>query len=352
MSKFWNPLVSQLTPYVPGEQPAIRDLIKLNTNECPYGPSPVALVAIREAADDALRLYPDPEARDLKDAIADNCQLPVDHIFVGNGSDEILAHTFFALLKHDKPLLFPGISYGFYPVYCRLYGIEAKPVPLREDFSIAVDDYPPSNGGIVIANPNAPTGLLLPLADIEALVQRNPDSVVVIDEAYIDFGGQSAASLIPRYPNLLVIQTLSKSRALAGLRVGFALGQPPLIEGLERTKDSFNSFPLDRLAQAGAAAALRDTGYFQDLCRKVIDTRERLSRALKQLGFTVVPSAANFVFTSHPRHAAADLAARLRAASIIVRHFDKPGIENYLRISIGTDSEIDRLIAVLEDITA
>jgi histidinol-phosphate aminotransferase len=350
MSQFWSDIVHQLTPYVPGEQPKMSKLIKLNTNECPYGPSPKALAAIREAVSDDLRLYPDPQADALKQALANYFELAPENVFVGNGSDEILAHTFHGLLKHEAPVLFPDISYSFYPVYCRLYDINAEPVALRADFSIAVEDYARPNGGVILPNPNAPTGRLLSLAEIEQLLQANPNSVVVIDEAYIDFGGESAAALVPRYPNLLVIQTLSKSRALAGLRVGFALGDPALIEALVRVKDSFNSYPLDRPAIQGAVAAMKDREYFEDLCARVIATRGRLTSGLEGLGFSVIPSQANFVFTTHPKHQAADIAARLRQDSIIVRHFRQPRIDNHLRITVGTDEEIQQLLESLQRI--
>ncbi|MGQ9424771.1 histidinol-phosphate transaminase [Gilvimarinus sp. F26214L] len=352
MSQYWSDIVHQLTPYVPGEQPKLSNLVKLNTNESPYGPSPAVIAAMQAALGDELRLYPDPGSDGLKRAIARYYDLQPEQVFVGNGSDEILAHTFKALLKHREPLLFPDISYSFYPVYCKLYEIEARPVPLRDDFSIAVDDFHSPNGGVILPNPNAPTGRLLPLSDIEALLQANSQSVVVIDEAYIDFGGESAASLVTRYPNLLVIQTLSKSRALAGLRVGFALGDAGLIEGLERVKDSFNSYPLGRVAQAGAIAAMEDREYFETTCAKVIATRETLSAGLTKLGFEVIPSAANFVFTRRPGWGAADLAARLREDGIIVRHFRQPRVEDYLRISVGTDAEIERLLASLQHILA
>ncbi|GHD66253.1 histidinol-phosphate transaminase [Jeongeupia chitinilytica] len=347
MSRFWSPIVHTLTPYVPGEQPKLQKLVKLNTNENPYGPSPAVLAAMHEANSDALRLYPDPNADQLKDAIAAYHGLGREHVFVGNGSDEVLAHAFCALLKHDKPLLFPDISYSFYPVYCGLYQIDYRTVPLNDAFEIDVADYEGDAGAIIFPNPNAPTGRLLPLADIERLLQRQPDVVVVIDEAYIDFGGDSAIALIERYPNLLVVQTLSKSRSLAGLRVGFALGHLQLIEALERVKNSFNSYPLDRLAIVGASASFGDEAYFRATCDKVIASRERLGAALASLGFDVLPSAANFVFARHPQHDAGRLAAGLREHGVIVRHFKAPRIDQHLRISIGTDAECDALIAAL-----
>lgn len=352
MSRYWSDLVHRLTPYVPGEQPQGTDLIKLNTNENPYPPSPRVIDAIRAAADASLRLYPEPTGTALREAVARRYGVDVDQVFVGNGSDEVLAHTFAALLKQEKPLLFPDITYSFYPVYCGLYGIEYRTVPLTDDFEIRVADYAVPNGGIILANPNAPTGRALPLKDIEALLDNSPDSVVVVDEAYVDFGGESAVPLVARYPNLLVIQTVSKSRALAGLRVGFAIGQQHLIEGLVRVKDSFNSYPLDRLALAGAVASLKDEAYFDDTRRAVMATRERLSTDLREKGFEVLPSAANFVFVRHPQHAAAELAAALRGRGIIVRHFSQPRIENYLRISVGTDDECTALTEALTAILA
>ena len=353
MSKYWSPLVRSLTPYVPGEQPRLAKLVKLNTNENPYGPSPRVLAALAQAANDDLRLYPDPEARLLKQAIAGAYGVAANQVFVGNGSDEVLAHTFLALLKQPEPLFFPDITYSFYPVYCRLYGIDSRSVPLSDDFQIAVEDYFSGGGAIILANPNAPTGCLLGLDQIERLLEARADAVVVIDEAYIDFGGPpipTAVPLIERHPNLLVVQTLSKSRSLAGLRVGFALGQAPLIEALERVKNSFNSYPLGRLAIAGAVAAIEDHAYFEQTCAAVINSREQLVRALAVLGFAVLPSQANFIFVRHPRHDAATLAAALRERGIVVRHFAAPRIAQFLRISIGSDAQCAALLAALEEL--
>lgn len=353
MSRYWSATVHSLTPYVPGEQPKLPNLIKLNTNENPYPPSPLALAAIRDAGDERLKLYPDPTAAALKDTIARHFDVHANQVFVGNGSDEVLAHVFLALLKHDAPLLFPDISYSFYPVYCGLYGIRYQTVPLTEQFDIAIDDYlrGPAPGGIIFPNPNAPTGKLLPLSAIERLARGRPDSVVVIDEAYVDFGGESAICLVDRHPNLLVVQTLSKSRSLAGLRVGFAVGHPDLIEALERVKDSFNSYPLDRLAQAGAIAAIDDVAHFEQTRQAIITSRETLTSELTALGFEVLPSAANFVFARHPAHAADQIAAALRERSIIVRHFRKPErIACFLRITIGTPAECTALVTALQAI--
>ncbi len=348
MSEFWSPVVHALKPYVPGEQPKLTNLIKLNTNENPYGPSPKVLAALQQQVADTLRLYPDPTGMALKQAVANHHGLTPAHVFVGNGSDEVLAHTFQALLKHEQPLLFPDITYSFYPVYCGLYGVTAQTIPLREDFSIAVEDYARPNGGIIFPNPNAPTGKLLALEAVEKLLQHHHKSVVVVDEAYIDFGGESAIALVKKYSNLLVIQTLSKSRSLAGLRVGFAVGHPALIEGLERVKDSFNSYPLDRFALAGAVAAIEDEEYFQSTCARIIKTRDDMTAGLKALGFEVIPSAANFVFARHPQRDAVAIAQFLRERSIIVRHFKLPRIDQHLRITVGTDAETLALLEALK----
>jgi histidinol-phosphate aminotransferase len=343
MSRFWSSVVHNLSPYVPGEQPKRDGLIKLNTNENPYPPSPRVLDAIASATD-RLRLYPDPRASRLREAIAARYRVTPEEVFVGNGSDEVLAHTFQALLKHDAPLLFPDVTYSFYPVYCRLYGVSCREVPLDAGMRVQITDYRQPCGAIVLANPNAPTGIALSRDAIEALVADHPDQVVVIDEAYVDFGGESAVPLVARYDNLLVIQTLSKSRSLAGLRVGFAIGQRPLIEALERVKDSFNSYPLDSLAIAGAVAAIEDDGWFQETRARVMASREALSRALSELGFEVLPSLANFVFARHARRGAAQLASELRERGVLVRYFSAPRTADFLRITVGTDEQCRRLI--------
>jgi histidinol-phosphate aminotransferase len=356
MSRFWSKVARDLTPYVPGEQPKIANLIKLNTNENPYPPSPKVLTAIQaELGADAarLRLYPDPNADLLKTAIAQCHGVTAQQVFVGNGSDEVLGHAFMALLKHEAPILFPDITYSFYPVYCGLYGVDYTTVPLADDFTINPADFcGRPNGGIIFPNPNAPTGCLLALDAIERILQANPDSVVVVDEAYVDFGGATAIPLVDRYDNLLVVHTLSKSRSLAGLRVGFAVGHPALIEALERVKNRFNSYPLDRLAIAGAVAAIEDEAHFEHCCRAVIASRDTLSANLAGLGFEVLPSAANFVFARHPQRDAGELAKALRDQSIIVRHFKLPRIDQFLRITVGTDDECQALIAALRQITA
>jgi histidinol-phosphate aminotransferase len=356
MSRFWSQVVRDLTPYVPGEQPRIANLVKLNTNENPYPPSPAVLAAIRaELGDDAarLRLYPDPNADLLKGAIARHHGIEARQVFVGNGSDEVLALAFQALLRHEAPLLFPDITYSFYPVYCGLYGVDHETVPLAADFSIDPAGYCGRRcGGVIFPNPNAPTGRLLALDAVERIVAANPDAVVVVDEAYVDFGGTSAIPLVARHDNLLVVHTLSKSRSLAGLRVGFAVGHPDLIEALERVKNSFNSYPLDRLAIVGAVAAIEDGAWFAECCDKVIATRDRLTADLSSLGFDVLPSAANFIFARHRQRDAAELAAALRQRGIIVRHFKLPRIDQFLRITVGTDAECAALAAALRDLLA
>ena len=350
MSRFWSKTVQELTPYVPGEQPKMTRLVKLNTNESPYGPSLKALSAIREVTNDTLRLYPDPNADALKQTIAAQNGLQANQVFVGNGSDEVLAHIFAALLKHEQPVLFPDITYSFYPVYCKLFGIASKQIPLDQNLRIRLDDYinESNNGGIIFPNPNAPTGQDIPRNEIRRLLENNRNSVVVIDEAYVDFGAESCIPLIKEFDNLVVVHTLSKSRALAGLRVGFALGHPELIEALERIKNSFNSYPLDRLALAGAIAAIEDTAHLAEVSRKVQASREKLVKELGLLGFETLPSQANFVFTKHPKHDAEQLAKSLREQSIIVRHFKLPRIDQYLRITIGKDEECTQLIEGLK----
>ncbi|MNH15370.1 Histidinol-phosphate aminotransferase [compost metagenome] len=302
---------------------------------------------MRGELNDNLRLYPDPNSDLLKQAVADYYGVKGNQVFLGNGSDEVLAHIFHGLFQHGAPLLFPDISYSFYPVYCGLYGIPFETVALDEQFQIRVEDYAKPNGGIIFPNPNAPTGCLLALEAIEQLLKANPQSVVVVDEAYIDFGGETAISLVDRYDNLLVTQTLSKSRSLAGLRVGLAVGHPDLIEALERIKNSFNSYPLDRMAIVGAAAAFEDRAYFDETCGKVIDSRQRLVGELSTRGFEVLPSAANFIFARHPQHDASELAAKLREQGVIVRHFKQERIAQFLRITIGTPEQNQALLDAL-----
>ena len=350
MSRYWSELAQGLSPYVPGEQPQIPGLVKLNTNESPFGPSPKALEAVRGAAADTLRLYPDPRSSDLRQALADYHKVAPEQVFVGNGSDEVLAHTFAALLKQPGPLLFPDITYSFYPVYCRLLGVEHETVPLDDDMRVRVDDYLDSGGAIIIANPNAPTGIALGRAEIARLARERSDVPVVIDEAYVDFGAETAIPLIADHPNLLVVQTMSKSRALAGLRVGYAIGDVGLIKALTRVKDSFNSYPLGRPAQAGAIASLEDEAWFQETRAAIIANRTHLATTLAGLGFDVLPSIANFVFARHPEHPGQALASALRERAVLVRHFSGARISDYLRITVGSVAELDKLTQALTEI--
>ncbi|MEC6741384.1 histidinol-phosphate transaminase [Acinetobacter baumannii] len=349
--RFWSPEVRELEPYVPGEQPKIQNLLKLNTNENPYPPSPKVVEAVQAVLHeqaDVLRLYPDPDATALKQAIAKQQDIDVSQVFVGNGSDEVLAHIFKAFFLQDEPILYPDITYSFYPVYSQFFGTKTKEIPLNENFEIDVRDYTQPNGGVIITNPNAPTSIALSLAEIEQVLQENPDRVVVIDEAYVDFGAESAVSLINRYENLVVCQTTSKSRSLAGLRVGFAIAQSHLIAALEAVKNSFNSYPIDRFAIAAAVASFEDQAYFEEQCQKVISSREKLVRDLTELGFNVLPSKANFIFATHSQHDAGQLAQKLREQGIIVRYFNKPRINQFLRITVGTDEQNARLVQTLK----
>ena len=355
MSEFWSEVVRGLSPYTPGEQPKIAGLIKLNTNENPYPPSPKALAAIQSAVGEGLRLYPDPESVELRRAIGQGCGVPEDHVFVGNGSDEVLAFVFQGLLNPDgkthgadrRQLVFPEITYSFYPTYCRLYKIDYALLPLGQDFSIALDQIPAHAHAVIFPNPNAPTGRALARDAIEALVASRPDRLVVVDEAYVDFGAESCVPLTHRYKNILVTQSFSKSRALAGLRVGFAIGQPTLLDALNRIKNSFNSYPIDRLAAVGAAASILDVQWFETNRNRVMTSRAVLTQGLTQLGFEVVPSQANFVFTRHPGFEGAVLAQRLRDRKILVRHFAQPKVDQYLRITVGTDEEVGALLDAL-----
>jgi histidinol-phosphate aminotransferase len=350
--RFWSPCVAALQPYVPGEQPRIASLVKLNTNENPYPPSPRAIEAIQRAAMKGLERYPDPESCALRDAFAAaQAGLSRTQVFAGNGSDEVLAHAFFAFFQQRQALLLPDVTYSFYRVYAQLYGIACELQPVDGNLRIDIDALAARAragcGGIVLANPNAPTGIAIELEGIEALLRSCPDRVVLVDEAYVDFGAETALPLIDRYPNLLVVQTLSKSRSLAGLRVGLACGQDHLIDGLQRVKNSFNSYPLDRLATAGAIAALEDKAWFAKNRAAVIDTREGLTLQLEDLGFEVLPSQANFVFVRHPAHDAAWLTASLRERAVLVRHFELPRIAQFLRISVGTREQCSALIDAL-----
>ncbi|AHF03878.1 aspartate aminotransferase [Marichromatium purpuratum 984] len=348
MSQYWSDLVHTLQPYVPGEQPRHVELTKLNTNENPYPPSPRVRAVLDDAAVDALRLYPDPDSGALKAALAARAGLAPENVFIGNGSDDVLALAFMAFFKQPEPLRFPDLTYGFYPVYCKLFGIASRIVPLNAAFEVDPADYAAESGPIVLPNPNAPTGRALPLEQLERLLAANRERVVLIDEAYVDFGAESAVALLAEHPQLLVVQTFSKSRSLAGLRVGFAYGSAELIAGLERVKDSFNSYPLDRLAQAGALAALEDEDYFRDCIARVMATREWTVAELTRRGFAVLPSQTNFVLARVPNGRARALFEQLREVGVLVRYFDRPRLHEHLRISIGTDAEMRRLIEEID----
>lgn len=352
MSRYWSQTTKRIKPYVPGEQPKDRTYIKLNTNENPYPPSPRVIEEICRAAGEDLRRYPDPCCEELRETIAAYYSLSPQQVFCGNGSDELLAFAFLAFFNPGAPILFPDVTYSFYPVYCTLFRLDYELVPLDMSFNVPVEKFFADNGGIVIANPNAPTGACLPRASIRQILEHNFGSVVIVDEAYIDFGGESAVELLEEFPNLLIVQTLSKSRSLAGLRVGFALGHPDLIEGLRRVKDSMNSYTLDRLALAGGVAALKDDEYYRETIRKVIATRERVAAELLKAGFSVIPSKANFLFITHPQARASELYAGLRERGVLVRYFNMPRIDNYLRVSIGTDQEMDIFLRCITELAA
>lgn len=344
----WEENVRKVVPYVPGEQPKEKNLIKLNTNENPYPPSPKVEQALRDMNIDCMRLYPDPTAHLLVKAIADFYHLEEEQVFVGVGSDDVLAMVFMTFFNSKKPILFPDITYSFYDVWADMLRIPYERIPLKEDFTIAPEDYFRENGGVIFPNPNAPTGVELPLAQIEKIIQANPDVIVVVDEAYVDFGAESALSLIDKYDNLLVVQTFSKSRGMAGMRIGYAMGNPVLIKYLNDVKYSFNSYTMDQTTIALGKAAVEDKEYFEDTVNKVVETREWTKKELSRLGFTFGDSKANFIFASHKECPARELFAALRKANIIVRYFDKPRIDNYLRITIGTQEEMETLVEFLE----
>lgn len=347
---YWSRRIQDIEPYVPGEQPRDRRYIKLNTNENPYPPSPKVQAAMAAVAQDSLRLYPDPDCAALRETLAGLHGLRPEQVFVGNGSDEVLAFSFLAFMDGETPAVFPDITYSFYPVYGRFFENRCRIVPVNGDFTIPLEELMRDDGTVVLTNPNAPTGIGLPLSDIRRLLEANPNHVVIVDEAYVDFGCQSAAELVGEYPNLLVVQTFSKSRSLAGMRIGFAYGDENLIGALNAVKNSVNSYTLDRLALAAAQAAAEDREYFYDTCRAIAKTRETTTGKLRGLGFTVLPSQANFVFASHDRVPAETLFRRLKENGVLVRYFKKPRIDNFLRITIGTDGEMDVLTDTLRAI--
>lgn len=357
--RFWNRKTQQLVPYVPGEQPRDRAFIKLNTNENPYPPAPAVVQAVRDFAAERLRLYPDPSSLELRNCLAEYYGLTASQIFAGNGSDEILAFAFQAFFESTAGLdhtaaqdciVFPDITYSFYPVYARMYDVPFRTVRLNDEFRLPLQEFREPSAGLVLANPNAPTGIAVSLDELSDLASSDRDRLVIVDEAYVDFGAESAVSLLDQYDNILVVQTCSKSRALAGMRVGFAFGSPALIEGLERVRDSFNSYTVDRLAQTAAVAAYSAADWFESTRARIIATREWTAHALNELGFTVLPSSANFLFASHPAVTGDNLYHSLRQSGILVRHFKLPRIENFLRITIGLDEEMEQLIKTFRDI--
>lgn len=341
----WEDGVRKVVPYVPGEQPKYTDVIKLNTNECPYPPAPGVEKKAAEFSCDQLRLYPDPEASSLVDTLADYYQVKPEQVYVGVGSDDVLSMAFLTFFNTGREILFPDITYSFYDVWAQLYRIPYRTIPLDDDFRIRPQDYVQPNGGIVIANPNAPTGLQAPLDEIEEIIRNNPDVVVIVDEAYVDFGGESALWLLQKYDNLLVVQTFSKSRAMAGMRIGFAIGNEKIIRYLKDAKFSFNSYTMNRPSLELGTEAVKDDTYFRTTCWKITETRERVKKELSALGFSFPDSKANFLFVTHRSVPASELFEALKAAGIYVRYFAKPRINNYLRITIGTDEQMDRLIS-------
>lgn len=348
MSKYWNEKVREIEPYVPGEQPKDKKYIKLNTNENPYPPSSDVLEAMKNAVNGDLKLYPDPTCSDLISEIANYYKLNNDQIFIGNGSDEILAFSFMTFFSKDRKILFPDISYTFYKVYAELFNLDYELVKLDDNFDIPLEELKKQNGGVIIPNPNAPTGKYIDIEYLRSLVEANKECVVIIDEAYIDFGGQSMVKFVNEYDNLLVIQTLSKSRSLAGLRVGFALGHKDLIEGLNRIKNSINSYTIDRVALVGAKAAMKDDKYFEEITKKIVNTREKVVKELERQDFKVLESKSNFVFASHNKVSGKYLYETLKDHGVLVRYFNKDRIDNFLRITIGTDEEMNILIEKLD----
>lgn len=350
MSQFLNGALRRLTPYTPGEQPRNQAYIKLNTNESPYPPSPGVLAALNRAEGENLRLYSDPEAVELREALAARYGVERENVFVANGSDEALSFAFLAYAADGRGVAFPDISYGFYAVFARLYGIPVRQVPLRADFRLAPEDYNHLHRTIVLANPNAPTGLALSRDEMEEIVKANPDSVVVVDEAYVDFGGESCVPLTQKYPNLLVVQTYSKSRSMAGARLGYAIGDASLIQDLETIKFSTNPFNVNQLTMKAGAAALAEQSYYDGNCQKIMETRDYTTRELEKLGFTVLPSKTNFIFAKKPGLAGAALYQGLKERGVLVRYFDKDRIRDYNRITIGTREQMDILLEKVREL--
>lgn len=349
MTKGWMKNVRQVEPYIPGEQPQSLNVTKLNTNENPYPPAPGVQEALNRMAADPLRRYPDPDCRVLVKALADFYHVSDDQVFVGVGSDDVLGMAFMTFFNSETPILFPDISYAFYPVWADMLHIPFEKQPLDENFRLVKEDYCRKNGGIVFPNPNAPTSILEPLSFVEDIVAANPDSVVIVDEAYIDFGGESALPLVEKYDNLLVVQTFSKSRSMAGMRIGYAIGNPALIAAMNGVKNSYNSYTMNQAALIAGVEAVKDEAYFRETLKKIVDTREEAVRRLAELGFSGPKPYANFLFVTHERVLAAELFAEMRKAEIFVRYFSKPRIDNYLRITVGTPEQMEKLYSFLED---
>lgn len=341
MSREWTKNLRNIEPYVPGEQSKDKDIVKINANENPYPPSPKAVDVLKSFDTNKLRFYPSANSTKLKEAIAKYYKVDVSNVFVGNGSDDVLAVAFQSFFNSDKPIAYPDLTYSFYPVWCSLFGIEYKNYPVGDDFRINPEDYREENGGVVIPNPNAPTSLGEGLDFVEKILDYNQDSVVIIDEAYVDFGGTSSIPLINKYENLLVTGTFSKSRSLAGLRIGFAIGSKALIDVMEAVKNSYNSYTVDSLSIEMGAASIEDDEYFKSTCKKVIETRERVTLELEKLGFDVLDSQTNFIFATHNEHNMKSLFEYLKTQKVFIRYFSLPRIENYVRITIGTNEEMD-----------
>ncbi len=341
MSREWTKNLRNIEPYVPGEQSKDKDIVKINANENPYPPSPKAAEVLKSFDTNKLRFYPSANSTKLKEAIAKYYKVDVSNVFVGNGSDDVLAVAFQSFFNSEKPIVYPDLTYSFYPVWCSLFGIKYKNYPVGDDFRINPEDYKEKNGGVVIPNPNAPTSLGESLDFVEKILNYNQDSVVIIDEAYVDFGGTSSIPLIDKYENLLVTGTFSKSRSLAGLRIGFAIGSKALIDVMEAVKNSYNSYTVDSLSIEMGAASIEDDEYFKSTCKKVIKTRERVTLELEKLGFDVLDSQTNFIFATHNKHNMKSLFEYLKTQKVFIRYFSLPRIENYVRITIGTNEEMD-----------
>lgn len=349
MENLWKENLRKITPYVPGEQSKEKDIVKLNANENPYPPSPKAIEALKSFNSDRLRFYPNANSTELKEALAEYYNVGIENIFVGNGSDDVLAIAFQSFFNSKKPIAYPDLTYSFYPVWCDLFGIPYKTYPVDDNFRIIPEDYREENGGVVIPNPNAPTSIGEGLDFVEKIMEYNSDSVVIIDEAYVDFGGTSSVELTKKYENLLITGTFSKSRSLAGLRIGFAVGSKELISVMEAVKNSYNSYTVDSVSIAMGAASIKDDEYFKSTCKKIIDTRERFTKEMKALGFKVLDSSTNFIFATHSDLSIKDMFEYLKTKNVFIRYFSLPRIDNYTRITIGTDEEMDILLKEIKE---